>query len=831
MELVAARGQGWAGFPGVLEVDGAPPVIVQDPEDGGRILYGNAAACEHFGVDTEGLLALRPADFDPVTPAGHLDKVCQMVRQQGHFRFETLHQRAPGRLAPVEVLSAGLQVGSRWLLTSYIFDVTQRKVAEERLQYYRMEAALHEQDLRYQELFASFSDSILFFEVDAEWQLRIGSLNPQAQQTFVTSESTDIQAGASVGVLPAEMAALLVSADRSRLVAGQALHQELDCMIANEKRYFATTLIPMLTSDGAVYRLALVLRDMTERRQMEESLAAREREYRELVENSPDFIARYDRDCRRLYVNSIFASKVTGGYSALLGTRPTDCPGGPMAAQYEQKIRAVFATGVHLEHEFVWDGIQGINSCSLIRLSAERDANGEIVSVLGVGRDITELTAYRQRIHQMAYYDQLTDLPNRVMFGDRLQQVLQDAEHYQHLFAVMMIDVDRFKVINDTMGHAAGDIMLREVARRLRATVRRDDVVARLGGDEFAILLPGIANSGDPASIAAKLLDALRQPVLIDGREIIVSLSIGIAQYPADSREAEDLVKYADTAMYLAKRSGRNNFKFYSRKLTESVREGLLLEADLRRGLASGQMELYFQPKYRLTDMAMVGAEALVRWNHPEQGLIMPNHFIPFAEETGLINELGDWVLHSACKSVAEWNRGRAEPLRLAINLSARQFMHNRFSHHVSMILALHGCRPEWVELEITESLLLDDSSEVLQAMLELREQGITIAIDDFGTGYSALNYLARYPITTLKIDRSFVCQIGELTTHEELVKAMLSIARCLGQVVVAEGVETEQQSAFLRANGCQMVQGRLYSPPLPEAQFVELLTRTAGVM
>lgn len=824
MELVAGNGRGWERYAGILEVRGAPPVIVQDPDEGGRIVYGNAAACAHFGVNAESLLVMRAADFDPITPAGHLDEIIQTIRQQGYFRFETLHRRTPGRLVPVEVMMAFLMDGNRPLLASYIFDVAQRKVAEERLQHYRMEAALHEQDRRYQELFANFSDGILFFEVDTDWQIRIGSLNPQAQATFASVDSENWATGASLDVLPAEIGSLLIHAERSRLVAGQALHQELLCETEAGSRYFAATLIPMLADDGAVYRLALVLRDMTERRQMEDSLAAREREYRELVENSPDFIARYDRECRRLYVNSIFASKMPGGYTALLGSKPTECPGGAAARQYEQKIRAVFATGVHLEHEFVMEGIQGSTSCSLIRLSAERDVNGDIVSVLGVGRDITELTAYRKRIHQMAYYDQLTDLPNRAMFGDRLQHLLQDAEHYRRVFAVMMIDVDRFKVINDTMGHAAGDSMLREVAQRMRSTVRRDDVVARLGGDEFAILLPGIANNADPASIAGKLLDVFREPVLIDGKEIIVSLSIGIALFPVDSQNAEDLVKYADTAMYLAKRSGRNNFKFYSRKLTDSVREGLLLEADLRRGLAGNQMELYFQPKYRLSDLALVGAEALIRWNHPEQGLVMPDRFIPFAEETGLIVEIGDWVMHSACRAVADWNLGRAEPVKLAVNLSARQFQRSHFSQHVATILALYGCRPEWVELEITESLLLDDSAEVLQAMLELREQGITIAIDDFGTGYSALNYLARYPINTLKIDRSFISQIGALTTHEELVKAMLSIARCLGQEVVAEGVETEQQAKFLLDNGCLMVQGSLYSSALPQTGFLALL-------
>ncbi len=565
----------------VLDVEGAPPVVVHDINADDVVVYGNVAACRHFGVDLAGLLALHLKDFDPIMDPVRMASLRGLVQTHGFCRFETLHRRGPGKLVPVDVLMAAMTSQGKNLLVSYIFDITERKVAEERLQHYQLEAALHEQDRRYQELFASFEDSILFIEVGQDWRYTLGSFNPLAQHLF-GSAGIALVSGDTLDVLPSQIVGVVSTAERSLLVAGIALHQELMCVLNGLARHFATSLIPMLTEEGAVYRLALVLRDITTSKTLAESLAASERAYRELVENSPDTIARYNRDCQRTYVNAAFANRVSGGYAALLGTKPTDSPGGESAVLFEHKIRAVFATGVNLEYEFIWPDRDGKASCSLVRLAAERDAGGEIVSVLSVGRDITELTTYRQRIHHMAYYDQLTDLPNRVLFSERLQHLLQDAEHYNRIFAVMMIDVDRFKFINDTMGHPAGDIMLREVALRLRDAVRRDDVVARLGGDEFAVLLPGIANHSDPEQVAAKLLDALRRPVLIDGKEIVASLSIGIALFPLDSRQADDLLKYADTAMYLAKRSGRNNFKFYLPGLTDNVIAEMQQQSELR---------------------------------------------------------------------------------------------------------------------------------------------------------------------------------------------------------------------------------------------------------
>jgi predicted signal transduction protein with EAL and GGDEF domain len=349
--------------------------------------------------------------------------------------------------------------------------------------------------------------------------------------------------------------------------------------------------------------------------------------------------------------------------------------------------------------------------------------------------------------------------------------------------------------------------------------VRGYDTVARLGGDEFAILLPDIRSGDDLGRIASKILAAFNEPFMLEGKEVFVSTSIGIAVYPEDSLDADDLIKQADSAMYFAKRSGRNNFRFYSKDLTASSGERLALESELRRAVERKELELYYQPKIRLADKQLIGSEALLRWNNPQRGLVPPDQFISIAEDSGLIIDIGEWVLLDACRTACDWN-GPSKPLhKVAINLSARQFQSNDLVKTVREVLEATSCRTEWIELEITESLLLDEQGEVLETLNTFSAMGISIAIDDFGTGYSSLSYLARFPINTLKIDRSFIRTVTTEHYRAELVKAILSIARCLGQEVVAEGVETTEQAAFLQAHGCQIAQGYLFSKPVPKAE------------
>lgn len=556
--------------------------------------------------------------------------------------------------------------------------------------------------------------------------------------------------------------------------------------------------------------------------QLNQTLECREREFRTLVEHSPDTVARYDKALRRLYVNPTFAGLAAGGAQALLGKTPSEYPGGPGAPSYERELSQVFITAADRQFELRWQPARGEALCHLIRMTPELGPDGTVETVLAVGRDITELHASREKIHRMAYFDPLTGLPNRTSFNDMLRR-LTSTEIQDRLTAVMMIDMDRFKSVNDTMGHAVGDELLREAAARLLASVRPGDTVARFGGDEFAVLLPDVRNRRTVEQISATIIKRLGERFVLEGKEVFISCSVGIALYPIDSSDADDLLKYADSAMYLAKRSGRCGFRFYTHDLTVEVAANLQLESELRRAIDRGELELRYQPQVAFRDAQVLGSEALLRWNRRGSGFVPPDQFIPIAEETGLIADIGKWVLQEACRAAAEWNADGRPLHTVAVNLSPRQFQARGLVPMVEKILVDTGCRPEWLELEITESLLLDEDDSVAYALSAFKRIGLSIAIDDFGTGYSALSYLTRFPIDTLKIDRSFVQKVTTDRRHAELVKAILSISRCLGHRVVAEGVETMEQAAFLNVYGCEIAQGFLYSRPLPKREIALL--------
>ncbi|MGU7775724.1 EAL domain-containing protein [Burkholderia sp. MR1-5-21] len=578
--------------------------------------------------------------------------------------------------------------------------------------------------------------------------------------------------------------------------------------------------VPVYDAAGTLMGVLGVARDVMEHRRVEKMLASREREFRTLVEHSPDTVVRYGRDLRRLYANPTFKALVVGGDDALIDNKPSESPGGPDTILYEQKLVEVFESGNELEFELTWTGKDAVSRCTLIRLAPEYGADGVVETVLAVGRDITELCASREKIQRLAYSDPLTSLPNRASFNELLRQTFGSGSGHRPAGAVMMIDLDRFKGVNDTLGHAVGDELLREAAERLSRCIRSGDTVARLGGDEFAVLLPEIQNRWVLEDIAGRIIGRFDDGFMLNDKEVFVSCSVGIALYPFDSAEADDLMKYADSAMYLAKRCGRRSFRFYSEALTHDAATRLALESGLRHAVERGELELHYQAKVSLADNRVIGSEALLRWRRPDVGVVAPNEFIAVAEETGLIVDLGNWVLREACRAAVEWNVDGTTRHTVAVNLSAREFQSRDLARTVEQILAETGCRPEWLEIEITESLLLETDETVLSTLLAFGSMGLSIAIDDFGTGYSSLGYLARFPIDTLKIDRSFVHKAVIDRRHAELVKAILSIARCLGQEVVAEGVETAEQAAFLRANGCRFAQGFLYGRPLPKSSI-----------
>ena len=570
-------------------------------------------------------------------------------------------------------------------------------------------------------------------------------------------------------------------------------------------------------------RLALSqARDITERKRMEEALHVREQEFRTLTENSPDYIIRYDRTCRRMYVNPAFERMAGKPAALLIGTTPSEIPvGSPdVGLMALQAIERVLADGIPAEIEVTWEDDKRGIICHQIRFVPEFDRDGTLASVLSYSRDISEIRSYQQQLHDLAFYDTLTGLPNRAMFNERLTQCLAESVRREQCLGLMFLDLDHFKTINDIFGHILGDLVLREAGARIQNAVRNYDTVARLGGDEFAILLPEIRRAEDLGTIARKILDTFSRPFLVGGDEQFITLSIGVTLAPLDGTEMVELMQHADVAMYHAKAQGRNSFQFYSETLTTKVTERQALESGLRKAVSRNELELYYQPKVKLPTNELVGAEALLRWNHPERGLVPPDAFIGIAEDTGLIVGIGEWVLRSACLTAYRWNREVAKPLKVAVNVSSRQFSANDIVKTVAGILEETCCRPEWLEIEITESLLLNGSADNLRILEALHDMGITLAIDDFGTGYSALGYITRFPIDTLKIDRSFINDIISNPDSAELVRAIISLGRSLRMGLVAEGVETPSQASYLKKCGCSLAQGYLFGKPMPRDRF-----------
>ena len=429
----------------------------------------------------------------------------------------------------------------------------------------------------------------------------------------------------------------------------------------------------------------------------------------------------------------------------------------------------------------------------------------------------------------MARHDPLTRLPNRTTLLVRLEQAIADARRQGHRLALLFIDLDRFKTINDTLGHPLGDRLLVAVAQRIAQTVRESDTLARLGGDEFVVVLPGIAREMDAAQLAIDISRILAEPFEIGAHQLHTAASMGISLFPHDGSDPETLMKNADTALHHAKARGRGNFQFYAAQMNESAAEHLALENGLRQALVRGEFELHFQPQMRIADRRLIGFEALIRWRHPGKGLLAPVVFIPLAEESGLIARIGEWVIGEACRQAVAWQATARAPVRVAVNLSVRQFAQPDLLGQVRRALDASGLAPALLELEITESALMESPEKAVEVLRELRAMGVCLALDDFGTGYSSLSYLKHLPINRLKIDRSFVSEIGVDANDTAIATATIALAHKLGLEVVAEGIETPAQLALLAAEGCDEGQGYYFSRPLAPALVAGFIEREAA--
>ena len=457
----------------------------------------------------------------------------------------------------------------------------------------------------------------------------------------------------------------------------------------------------------------------------------------------------------------------------------------------------------------------------MIALSYQPVVGGGTVVIF---EDVTEREKAEERARFLATHDDLTGLPNRSVFGEAVNDAVKEGHRYGHEFAVMFMDLDRFKNINDTLGHAAGDILLIETAKRLKECMRASDVIARIGGDEFVIMLRKVSDQSQVAAVARKILAAVVKPLTIHGHECRTTASIGISMFPTDALDEESLIKNADAAMYVAKDEGRNSFRFHIQDITTQSIERLTLEASLRGALERDELLLHYQPKQELGQGGIVGVEALLRWRHPDLGLLPPSRFIPLAEETGLIVPIGKWVIEAACAQNVAWQRQGLPALQIAVNLSPRQFADPGLLVDIEAALAKSGMAPELLELEITESMVMQNVERAMRVLKAIKGLGVMLAIDDFGTGYSSMSLLKKFPIDVLKIDRSFVHDISTNSEDQAIADAIIALGRALELTIVAEGVETAEQEAFLRAHGCDQIQGFLISKPVPPDEFAAFM-------
>ena len=628
---------------------------------------------------------------------------------------------------------------------------------------------------------------------------------------------------------------------------------------------------PLVAEEGSIVGVTSIVQEVTARVHAQEALRDSEAAIRSLYEltsaQQTDVSERIDSvlvmGCAFFHLPLALVARLDGDEVEVVaahvpsdGVRPGLRRGDrfPLAATYSSRIVADGETvAIHQESDEFWASF-ALHAQAIVKsyIGSPVRVRGEIYGTISFAASEPRATPFTEteidfirliaqwlglalerqviegELRHNALHDALTGLPNQRLFYDRLQVAMAQAKRAGGNLAVCFVDLDRFKVVNDTLGHRVGDALLKQVTERLKGTLRDGDTLARLGGDEFVVLLPLVTDSAAAGKVAQRLLDSLEQPVTIDGREVFVTASVGVSLYPDAGTDPEALVKSADRAMYQAKEIGRDSYQIYA-AAEGSTAERLELETSLRRAIKNDELRLYYQPQIDLSSNEIVGVEALVRWEHPERGLILPGHFIPLAEETGLILPIGAWVLEEACRQIAQWRQFGFPPVRVAVNVSARQFRHKGFVDTVKSVLDANGLEPGHLEIELTESVMMYAGEDEMEALSRLKFLGVRLAIDDFGTGYASLSNLKKFPVDVVKVDRSFVLDCLNSTDDAAIVKAVVSMGHALHLQVVAEGVETREQMAFLQLLGCDCAQGYLIGAPMPAAKFERLVAERSG--
>ncbi len=638
--------------------------------------------------------------------------------------------------------------------------------------------------------------------------------------TAITGYSRAEAIGMKTSVLSAKQTPREVYMDMWKTItAGGTWRGEMLNRRKNGELYWdSITISPVRNEQGNMVNFVAIQEDITARKATENKMALNAH----ILESVNEGIAVTDAQQKFCYINPAFTA-ITG-YTAeeVIGKSPRLLSSGLMERTFYGNMWGNLNESGRWQGEIIDRRKNGESYPEWLSISVLKDAQGAITHYVSVFSDISERKAVERRITYMAQHDFLTGLPNRMLLLDRMTQAISHARRDAHKVAVMFLDLDKFKHINDMHGHVVGDKLLQEVAARISRISRSGDTVCRLGGDEFVLMLTDMEKAEDASGIAEKLLDSVSGTCLIDGHEIDITTSIGIALFPEDGKDGNELLRHADAAMYHAKQSGRNNYHFFTSDMNRRALERMAIEKKLRHALERGEFALYYQPQIDLRTMKLVGAEALLRWKDPDSGeLIPPSNFIPIAEENGMIVPIGEWVLGEACRQMAEWHKLGLPEIPVSVNLSVVQFRQKDLCEHVRKILHQHKLAPSNLELEITETAVMKDAETAIAVLGRMKEMGVHLAMDDFGTGYSSLSYLKQLPIDKLKIDQTFVRDIAHDPDDAAIVSTIISMARNLKLKVTAEGVETDRQLAFLNQHGCDQGQGYYFSPPLPHQEFL----------
>lgn len=787
-----------------IAVDRAREYIYMIAAADGRLLYANEQACERMGYSRDEILALNASDIGPAVTPDNISVLYNPGGPESH-RFESVHHTRAGEVFPVEVTATLIEEDGQAFYYCSARDISERR----RLQQTQRETEKH---LR------RVIDSMPYFVSLLTPDGHFVEANRMVLDVWGLHESEvrGIHLNTLMGRMFSADVCALISESLRRAGAGEVVHFDLKVPINGTPQYSSFYLAPIFDDNGRVTYLIATSVNVTERVQAQEQLKLASIAFA----HSAEAILITDGNTRTLSVNRAFTTLTGFDENAVLGTV---APLFESGRHIQDMLQSLQQTG-NWSGEVEWLCRDGRLCFEWLTVTKVLDSDGAVSNYIVIFSDISEKKRTEEHIQYLAYYDPLTSLPNRVLLEDRIKQALATARREQSRVAVIFLDLDHFKTINDSLGHHCGDRILAEVGKRLKRSVREVDTVARLSGDEFVVVLTGLQESAQAAAISRKLLAELALPYLTSGTELRLTVSAGISIFPDDGADFTRLIMNADAAMYHAKAVGRNNMQFFIDEMNRRAADLLLLENRLRGAIERGEFVLHYQPQIDLWSGAVIGVEALVRWLDPERGLIGPTDFIAVAEERGLIGQIGTWVLREACRQNRLWQEAGLAKLPIAVNISASQFRQEDLVGHVRSILFETGLEARYLELEVTESAVMHDAERLISTLAELRALGVFLAVDDFGTGYSSLSYLKRFPIDKIKIDRSFVCDIPGDKDDYSIVRAIIGLGKQLGLKVVAEGVETQAQLDALRESDCDHYQGYLFSRPIAADALAALL-------